>query len=420
MDVTSDPSGPASLRKLISGYSLAAAGPITVAGANFLLSFSILRLESAQAFGSFTFLFVAAAFMISLAGALFAAPMQALFSADAAIVAIVLRATTLVMMVILPAYVALGLQFGLTTPAAISYGVFAALTILRTVGRAWCYTMERPRRVTLSDIAYAVATLLIFVGSMAIGHLAPDRAVYPALMGGTVSASAVLGRDFAVQLWRARRARLSAYRTIWMGQSRWSLLAVSANELAANAHIYLLTLFVGTATVAPVAAGALLLRPVNVVQNALVEFERARMARSLSRGARTEVDRSVRAFRTAVLLAWLGTIGLAGMLLLFRPELVIPQHYKHGDVYLATTLWALVWLVIAIQLPLNVLLQAADRFSILSRASVTAAIISVAGVLIAITVGRPIWTIAALIPGWLVSTAIIRRAVRTMRMPRAG
>jgi hypothetical protein len=202
-----------------------------------------------------------------------------------------------------------------------------------------------------------------------------------------------------------------------MAQSRWSLLAVSANELAANAHIYLLTLFVGAATIAPVAAGALLVRPVNVIQNALVEFERARMARSLSLGAGAEVDRSILWFRATLVLAWLGTIGLAALLLLFRPELVIPNSYERGDVYLATTLWALVWLVIANQLPLNVLLQAAGRFGVLSRASVSAAIVSITGVLIAIAIGQPIWTIAALVPGWMVSTIIIGRAAREVRTP---
>lgn len=409
---TTDTPEPIALRTLMLGYGLAAAGPIAVAGANFLLSFSMLRLESAEAFGSFTFLFVAAAFMISLSGALFAAPMQALFAADRSVAAVVLRATGLVMTIALPAYIALGLAFGLTTLAAISYGLFAALTILRTVGRAWCYSIEQPRCVTLSDMTYAVVTLLVFGGAVLIEHSVPAGAVYFALAAGAALAVACLGRDFALLFWRSRAARLRLYSSIWMGQSRWSLLAVSANELAANAHIYLLTLFAGAASVAPIAAGALLVRPINVVQNALVEFERAQMARSLAVGAMDAVRRSVRFFSGTVLLAWLATVVLAALLLIVQPDIVIPQGYSHADVYLATALWSAVWLVIAIQLPFNVLLQAADQFSVLSRATVTAAVVSVAGVLFAITVAQPVWTVAALVPGWLVSTALVGLAAR--------
>lgn len=405
---------------LLLGYLLAAAGPIAIAGTNFLLSFSMLRLESAEAFGSFTFLFVAAAFMIALSAALFAAPMQTLFAGDPEIPAIVVRVTTLVMMAALPIYVATGFYFDLSPVAAASYGVFAVLTILRTVGRAWCYTVERARTVTFSDATYAIVTLLVFAGVIVVGGARPASAGFYALAAGTGLALCALGKDFAALVRRSRHARLSGYATVWSEQSRWSLLAVSANELAANAHIYLLTFFAGVASVAPVAAGALLLRPINVVQNALVEFERARMVRSLAANSMHEVSRSMRLFRATLLLAWLGTVSLAAIILVFWPWIVIPADYGLGSVSLATALWAIVWLVISIQVPFNVLLQAANRFSILSRASTTAALISVVGVLIAITLDKPIWTIAALVPGWLVSTTIVARAAREVRRQRAG
>jgi hypothetical protein len=402
------------------GYLLAAAGPIAVAGANFLLSFSMLRFASAEVFGSFVFLFAAAAFMISLAAALFAAPMQALFADDQEIAHTVIRATTLVMLVALVIYLGLGLAFGLPVFTAASYGTFAMLTVLRTVGRAWCYTVEHPRRVTVSDTTYAIVTLATFVGTVALGGAEPARAVYPALACGAALAVCVFGKDFAGLVWRSRHARLSGYRRVWIGQSRWSLLAVSANEMAANAHIYLLTLFAGVATVAPVAAGALLLRPINVVQNALVEFERAQMARALAANAMARVARSIRLFRATLLLAWLGTVILAAVLLLFWPDIVIPEEYGLATVSLATALWAAVWLMISIQLPFNVLLQAADRFSILSRASVTAATISIAGVMLAILLGKPVWTVAALVPGWLVSTAMVAGAARRLLRQRGA
>lgn len=397
------------------GYALASAGPLMVAIANFALSFSTLRLESSAAFGTFAFLFAAATFLIALAGALFSAPLQALFHGDSEATTSVICAASLTALLAGPIYALAGFAMGLGFTFAFCYGVFAAFTILRSVGRARGYLIDQRWRVTQSDAIYAVVTTGTFAAIHVLGDVAARDAIYVALALGSLAATAGLGGDFAAELWRSRKAKLRDYRLVWRDQSRWSLLGVSANEAAANAQLYLLALLAGAATVAPIAASALLMRPINVVQNAMIDFERARIAQSLATRAFDETYRSVRMFRHMLLLLWAGTIILAALILTFRPQLIIPSGYDLASVILATTLWAVVWLIIAIQVPQNVLLQAAGDFRTLARASVCAAMVSVAGMLIAIAAGHPIWTVAALVPGWLVSSMMIFAGARHLR-----
>jgi hypothetical protein len=400
-------------------YVMAAAGPVAVAGANFLVSFSMLRLEAPSTFGTFTFLFAAAMFTISLSGALFGAPMQALQTADQssrpAIVATVVATATVTASVAFPVFVLLGLVLGLESLTSVFYGAFSMLTILRSVGRAWSYVAEQPWRVTTSDVSYAVVTLGILAVSVSWVHIAPERAVYPALAFGMVAAVASLGPGFITLLCSPRRAALRRYGVTWRAQSRWSLLSVTATEAVANAHIYLLTALVGATAVAPIAASALLVRPINVIQNALIEYERPQMARFLDTGAIREVDRSIVLFRIVLLMVWAVTIIFSGGIVLFRPDLVFPSSYDLTTVRLAATLWAAVSLMIVIQVPNNVLLQAGGDFRELAQASLWASVVSVPAVLLMIAIAQPVWTIGAILPGWVISTIVVHRAVRDFR-----
>ncbi len=402
-------------------YVLAAAGPIGVAATNFFLSFSMLRLDTPDAFGTFSFLFVAALFTIALSAALFGAPIQA-HHADAAVdrtmmVAAVAAAAVVSAVIAGPAFALLAGRLGLTPLSALCYGAFAMLTILRCLGRAWCYAIERPWAVTLSDASYAVVTLGTFVGLSLVGA-APERTVYPALALGTAAAVASLGGRFAALLRRPRWAVLRGYGAIWQSQSRWSLLGVTATEATANAHIYLLTLLAGPATVAPVAASALLLRPINVIQNALVEYERPQIARFLSAGAVDDVGRSVRLFRAVLIIVWAGSVAVAAAIMLVRPTLIFPASYDPTILRIGVALWSGVSLMILWQAPLNVLLQAGGEFRPLARAAVVAAAVSVGGVLIAIALAAPIWTIAAIGLGWLASMVVVASAARDFRRRR--
>jgi hypothetical protein len=399
-------------------------GPVFVAVTNFSLSFGMLRLEPPEAFGTFAFLLAAAWFTVGISSAMFGAPMQALHideeqPAAAGIVTAIISVATAAALVAAPAFAMLGFALGLSLSTCACYGIFVTLTILRTVGRSWSYTKAGAKRVAISDISYAGTTLATFALTLAWANVAAAPAAYIALALGSAAGAMSFGNPFVALLRLPDGQARRRYATIWRQQSRWSLLGTVATELMANAHIYLLTFLGGAAALAPVAATALLVRPINVVQNAMIEYERPQIALFLAQGAMGEVDRSVFLFRSVLLLAWCATAALAAAILAFRPESIFPPSYDLATVRLASVLWLAVWLVIIVQIPVNVLLQAGGDFRILAAASLAAAATSVAGVLIAIAAAKPVWTVAAMVPGWLVSSVIIERAARKDRRRRS-
>lgn len=419
----------------VARYLLAGIGPVTLAGTHFAISFAMLRLESPAAFGIFTFLFVAAQFTVSLAAALFGAPLQALPAAaahdpadptdpadrDAAAAAIV-TATMLLAIGVGIAFTVLALVVGLWGSAAAWYGLYTATMILRWVGRAWSYATDRPWRSALSDLAYGAVALGVFGVFGPVAGGVPESACYAALaLGSTLSLVAFGRRYFALLLARPSLRAARAYRVIWRSQSRWALLGVVTMEAVANVHIYLVTLVAGAVAVAPLAAAALLLRPINVVQNALIDVERPQMAQLIAARSLAELRRTTRLFLGVLLMVWLVSATLALGVVRLAPALFFSPDYDLAVVDQATLSWVLVTLLVLLQVPSNAMLQAAGDFRPLARATIWSALVNISAVALALALFDPVWTIAAMALGWLVDLALVRRAAgRRWAALRAG
>lgn len=405
-------------------YLIAGVGPVALAGTNFAISFAMLRLEEPASFGVFTFLFVAAQFTVGLSAALFGAPLQALsVTHDAGReeggAKAIVGATAVSAVLAGGFFLLLARLFGLTAIQALCYAIYPAMMILRWVGRAWSYAVDQPSRAAASDLVYAVVTLGALGLSVGVIGVKPDTACYAALAIGAAASLPPFGRRYAAMLLRRpRRAAWHLYRDIWRHQSRWALLGVAATEAAANAHIYLVTLVAGGDRMAPIAAAALLMRPINVVQNALTEYERPQMARLIAAGAREELGRTSRLFLAVLLAAWLGTVMIAYAVVHFCPGLAFSHHYDLDVVRLAVTLWTLVTFFILFQMPDNVMLQATGNFRALAGATLWSSLVNVAGVAVVLTIAEPVWTVAAMAAGWLLDFVLVRRAALRMRRMR--
>lgn len=393
-------------------YVLAAAGPILVSVAHFGVSFSMLRLEDPRSFGTFTILFAAAMFSGSLSSALFGAPVQTLPDegpqARAEAIDGISSAAVTAATIAFPAFAMLALGLKIEITAAACYGAFVALTILRQYGRAWTYSVDQARRVAASDACYGLVLLVALAIAVVALDIRPLHAVFGALAMAALASVMGLRRGYRRLLSRARPERLWRFGRTWSSQSRWSLMAVAAAEAAANAHIYLLTAFVGAAAVAPIAAAALLVRPIIVVQGALIEYERPRFVRHVLAGQWAELARTITWMRVALFLVWGGTVLVGAAILLFAPGLVFPADYDLGTVQLAAILWALLQFVILSLIPEIVLMQSVNQYAFLARVNVLAGALNLGGVIVAILAGLPVWTIAALIPGWIIAMVLIR------------
>lgn len=398
-------------------YLLAGIGPVVLAGTHFLLSFAMLRLETPAAFGTFTFLFVAAQFTVALAMALFGAPLQTIAAPGeqerSHAAASILSAAAITAAVAGIGFGILASFMALPTPAALCYGLYTALMILRWVGRAWAYANDRAGRTALSDISYGALTLVAFGAAAYLVRLQPETACYGALALGAALSLLAFGTSYLSRLftWPGRQS-WHVYQGIWRHQSRWALLGVLASEAAANTHVYLVTLGAGAAAMAPLAGAALLLRPLNVVQNALGEYERPQMARLIAASETAELRRTMRLFFWVLMLAWFAMVVLALGILRFAPQLVFPASYDLSIIRTAALSWMSITLLILLQVPANIMVQAAGGFRQLARAVIWSSLVNVAAVAIALMFVAPVWTIAAMALGWLVDLVLVRRAAR--------
>lgn len=408
-------------------YLIAGIGPVTLAGTHFLISLAMLRLEEPAAFGVFTFLFVAAQFTVALSAAMFGAPLQALPNAswvqDKELPAsAILSATGLAALLAIMLFGGLALAMGLPGPPAVCYGVYTGMMILRWVGRAWCYNEDQPLRTVASDVTYGAVGLAAFAFAVWFLPVSPESACYGALALASAASLLSLGRRYLRQLIvRPTRGAWAAYRSIWQRQSRWALIGVVTTEAAANVHVYLVTIFAGATAIAPLAAAALLLRPINVVQNALSDFERPQMARSLAARSEGDLLASMRLFQAVLIAIWGVSALVAVGIVRYHPDLIFSPQYDVDVVSFATVSWMVVSFIILLQVPANTMLQAAGDFRSLASATFTSSIINVTAVSLALVWLGPVWTVPALALGWLVDLVLVKRAAnRRWRQIEAG
>ena len=160
--------------------------------------------------------------------------------------------------------------------------------------------------------------------------------------------------------------------------SSWSLTEVVTTEATVNAHAYLVTFFFGPAAFAPVAASALIIRPIGVVMNAVTDFERPDLARQIDDSRLGGVMRSIRAFRVVLIAAWVATAIAAAGLMTYAPGLIFPSHYHSAYLAIGAALWMAVAGIRLLRTPEGTLLQAAGAFRSLAYASIGSSVVSVA------------------------------------------
>lgn len=398
-------------------YALALAGPIGSAGSQFLLSLVVLRHLDPAAFGRFSFLLIVSQLAAGMWSALFCAPLPLVLSRarDAGTpdpARIMLSASLSGALLSLLPFGLLARAVGEGWAAAALFAGFAALALLRWFARALAYARGRQARVSGSDLVYSVAVLagtaVLFAHG---GH--DSGGAYAVFLIATLAALLAFGGPFLAEQIAAVEVRhLVGYRAIWRAHGRWSLLGVVTSEATGNAHAYLVTAVFGAGAFAPLAAAAILIRPITVIANALTEFERARIARVIGAGDLARARRSVRLFRAILVLTWLG-VGAAIMVLLrFDPRLIFPADYAVHTLAVGAALWMAAALMRVVRMPEGTLLQAGGAFRPLALTSLWSAAVSIAAVAVSLLTVPPLWSILGIALGEAICAALIFRAAR--------
>lgn len=385
-------------------YAIAAIGPIGSAGAQFVLSLVLLRLLDQHAFGSFSFLLIASIFSWGLSSALLCAPMPILLSrgdaasrdsAERCLIAMNLLGAMLAFVV----FWALGVALAVPGNAAVIFAAYSAVALMRWFARAHAYASGAQLRTMSSDLVYS-ASLVIGVALVWWAGRASLDLAYAVLLASAVLAMLPFGRRYLVaQFLRVSPAALRSYGAIWREHSGWSLVGVITTEATANAHVYIVTGFFGPAAFAPIAASALMIRPIGVAQNALSEFERAQMARQIGQSQIEAAISSVRTFRLALMGAWVVTAIAVGAMLLYAPRLIFPHRYDLHFLVVGAVLWMGVAGMRLLRAPESALLQAAGAFRPLAFASVLSCGFSVGSVLLLLALFGPLWSILGILVG---------------------
>ena len=251
-----------------------------------------------------------------------------------------------------------------------------------------------------SDVVYSATVLSTLALGIRVFGFPAQTVCYAALLLGAAAGLLPFGLHYVrAQFAPIRWSALRRYAPIWHGQARWALLGVFTTEATANAHVYLITFFQGSEAFAPIAASALLMRPVNVAQNALSDFERPQMARLIGQRNWSDLRRSVTWFKRALGAIWLGSVVFSLVLFLTEPRVLFPARYDLRQVATAAALWTAVAALRLWQTPPSVMLQAAGEFRPLALASVWSSIVCAASVCVLILTTSALWSIAGLIVG---------------------
>ena len=385
-------------------YGSAALGPVTVAGAQFLLSFFLLHRLDLADFGRFAFLLVVSQLSIGLWSALFAAPLlvAAVRSTQSTPGDAARSLAASSGLALFPALLLLGgvaLALGTPLAAACSFGVWGSLLLARQFVRAWSLTHRRPIRTVLSDLGYG---LTLLAGCAALFWSASVSLLQVAMLllaSAFASLATFLRAETLTWVSTLRWSDALRYRSVWQRDARWSLLGVLTTELTVNSQSYLVTAIGGAGAFAPIAATALLIRPVTVAINALTEFERARFAHDLEGGRFAAVRTGRLHLRRMLFGIWIVTLIAALTLFLFNPLLLFPAKFEDSVLWLGALLWFAVVLSRGLHAAEGAVLLAAGRFRQLAWMSSWTALISLAAVMALVLALGPIWSIAGIFIG---------------------
>jgi hypothetical protein len=408
----------------LTRYFQAASGPIATAVAHFALSIVLLHGVSPSMFGKLSFMLIASQLGAGVWGALFCAPLPVMLaqarnagSRDEDRIRRCIEASNLFgASVALAGFWCLAYAVGL---GAIDGGLFAgycSVYLLRWFARANAYVAQRPLAALSSDIVYS-SVLLAMLATMTVWPtLLTLHSVCVALLLAAIVSLPPFGAAYLRSQFVAVSVKdMRGYPAVWRQHSGWSLAGVVTTEATANSHAYLLTMFAGPGTFAPIAASALLIRPIGVFVNALTEMERPSVARLLGQGDHARAFHTLRLFRTIMLVTWLLGAGLAVLILAYVPSLVFPSSYTFRFLVIGTSLWMLVMFARQWRAPDSVLLQAAGDFRTLARASMLSACSSVVAVVGLLATSEPVWSIGGIVVGETICTLWTWRQAQRQR-----
>jgi hypothetical protein len=263
---------------------------------------------------------------------------------------------------------------------ALIYAVAVSAQLLRWFARSYLQNND-PALVLKADAVFAMAILPLAAVAMLQGS-SDLRSAGLVLMVGSLIAVWPVRQFLLVQL--TGPSEDDFFRRSMQRQAKPALIGVLTVEATSNIHSYLIVLTLGTAAFAPVAAAALFLRPMNLIQSSIAQIERPQIAKAIATLNQQALSKVMTPFYRYCIYAFIANV-LGFMLLAYvKPDWLWPEPSQWSYFLLVAVLVVATNLLRSLRLPASTLVQCFDQFSFLARVTVVSSAITLPLVAIAL------------------------------------
>jgi O-antigen/teichoic acid export membrane protein len=401
---------------LAQRFLMAISGSAGVALSSFVVAALLLKTIPPAQFGIYSFIQVIIALGYGISNALFGSPLLvALNRTDyplAGTAESYFKANFWISLVASFPIWAIVIYLGGSQTISLSFALSAMLMWTRWFGRSYANAIHEPLRAAVSDACY---TVIVLVGAtLLFGTDILTLKTVPLLQacGAGLSILSLGRKSLVVQFVGIWRGTLTAFRAGFRDQGRHALVGVITTEGTANAHSYMITLLLGPAAFAPLAASLLLFRPVPLVLLSLTQLERPRISRLLRDKQNRAAWHAIRAFRIAALGFWGANILIAYVVVIFFLEIVIRADYNPRIIIQATLFWCVIMGLRCLRGPESALVQANGNFRGLARVTMVSCLVSLPVVFGMVYFIGAVWSLGGVLMGEIVALILIAKLAR--------
>jgi O-antigen/teichoic acid export membrane protein len=397
-------------------FIIAIGGSAGVALSGFILSILLLRTVTPAQFGVYGFIQVVIALGFGISNALFGSPLTVALNRTetpkSGTAESYFKASFLISLLSSLSLVPLAISFGESPEIGAAFSASAMLMWTRWIGRSYANAIHQHRRVAVSDACYTVITLLGAATLFVLNEVSIKHVVSLQSLGTGLGLLALGFKSLVVQLRGIWNGPSAPFRQGFKEQGRHALLGVITTEATANVHSYMVTLMLGPAAFAPLAASVLLFRPVPLVILSLTQLERPRIAQLLRDTQLKAAWRAIRFFRGTVLTFWIFNLAIIYWIVTHYLDVVIRGHYDAKVIIQATYFWAAIMGLRCLRGPESALLQANGDFKPLARVTVISSLVTIPLVATLVYLYGAIWSLAGILTGEVLATALTRSLAR--------
>jgi O-antigen/teichoic acid export membrane protein len=409
-------------------FIIAIGGSAGVALSGFILSILLLRTVTPAQFGVYGFMQVVIALGFGISNALFGSPLTVALNRTETpkpgTAESYFKANFLISLLASLLLVPLAISFGESPETGAAFSVSAVLMWTRWFCRSYANAMHQHRRVAVSDACYTLITLTGAAMLFVLNEVSIKQVVNLQSLGASLGLLALGFKSLVVQLRGIWNGPPTPFRQGFKEQGRHALIGVITTEATANAHSYMVTLMLGPAAFAPLAASVLLFRPVPLVILSLTQLERPRLAQLLRDTQMQAAWRAIRFFRGTALTFWIFNLAIIYWVATHYLDVVIRGHYSSQVIIQATYFWAAIMGLRCLRGPESALLQANGDFKQLSRVTVISSLVTIPLVISLIYYLDAIWSLAGICIGELIATTLCtllaRKKLRVLKINNAS